>query len=105
MNEFSQDLADEYASWFRCLSDGTRLRVLHVVASADGPVTVGEIVAQLDKSQSTISRHLHVLAKEQFVLTEPDGVRTLVRVNPDCMSELPRAAAVVMGAPIDRPAP
>lgn len=102
MNSLSQDLADEYASWFRCLSDGTRLRVLHVVASADGPVTVGEIVEQLDKSQSTISRHLRVLADERFVLTEPDGVRTLVRVNPDCMSELPEAAAAVMGAPIAR---
>lgn len=89
--------ADEYASWFRCLADGTRLRVLHAVATAEGPVTVGQIVAQLDKSQSTISRHLAVLAAEGFVLTETDGVRTLVRVNPDCMAALPIVAAVVMG--------
>ena len=100
MKPLSQPVADEYASWFRCLADGTRLRVLHVVASADGPITVGEIVERLDKSQSTISRHLRVLADERFVLTEPDGIRTLVRANPDCMSELPLAAAVVMGAPI-----
>ncbi len=98
MNDLTQSDADEYASWFRCLADGTRLRVLHVVASADGPITVGEIVDQLDKSQSTISRHLSVLAEERFVLTEADGVRTLVRVNPDCMSALPSAAAAVMGA-------
>jgi DNA-binding transcriptional ArsR family regulator len=97
MKELDQVLADEYASWFRCLSDGTRLRVLHAVASAGRSVTVGEIVGQLDKSQSTISRHLQVLADERFVLTEADGVRTLVRVNPDCMSRLPYAAAVVMG--------
>jgi DNA-binding transcriptional ArsR family regulator len=97
MDEFTQSDADEYASWFRCLADGTRLRVLHVVATADRPITVGEIVDQLDKSQSTISRHLSVLADERFVLTEADGVRTLVRVNPDCMSALPTAAAVVMG--------
>lgn len=100
MNALSQDLADEYASWFRCLADGTRLRVLHVVASASGPITVGEVVARLDKSQSTISRHLQVLADERFILTEPDGVRTLVRVNPECMSELPNAAAAVMGTPV-----
>ena len=98
MKELTQVDADEYASWFRCLADGTRLRVLHVVASADGPITVGEIVEQLDKSQSTISRHLSVLAEERCVLTEADGVRTLVRVNPDCMSALPLAAAAVMGA-------
>ena len=97
MKSLVQSTADEYASWFRCLSDGTRLRVLSIVASADRPVTVGEIVDQLDKSQSTISRHLKVLADERFVLTEPDGVRTLVRVNPDCMTALPIAVAAVMG--------
>lgn len=97
MKELSQDEADEYASWFRCLADGTRLRVLSFVASSDRPVTVGEIVDQLDKSQSTISRHLQVLAEERFVLTEPDGVRTLVQANPDCMTALPVAAAAVMG--------
>lgn len=97
MNDLTASRADDYASWFRCLADGTRLRVLHVVASAPEPVTVGEIVEQLDKSQSTISRHLKVLADERFVLMEPDGVRTLVRANPDCMTALPAAAAAVMG--------
>jgi len=97
MNDLDQSLADEYASWFRCLADGTRLRVLHVVASSEDPMTVGEIVARLDKSQSTISRHLAVLAELDFVLMEADGVRTLVRANPSCMTALPIAAAAVMG--------
>ncbi len=97
MRELTQQLADEYASWFRCLADGTRLRILSIVASADEPVTVGEIVDQMDKSQSTISRHVKVLAEEQFVLTETDGIRTRVRVNPNCMTALPIAAAAVMG--------
>lgn len=103
MNTLTQADADEYAAWFRCLADGTRLRVLHVVASADRPITVGEVVAQLDKSQSTISRHLRVLAEEGFVLTEPDGVRTLIRANPDCMRALPSAAAAVMGGEVAAP--
>lgn len=98
MNELDQATADEYANWFRCLADGTRLRVLHVVASAETPLTVGEIVARLDKSQSTISRHLAVLAEQEFVLTEADGVRTLVRANPSCMTALPVAAAAVMAS-------
>lgn len=97
-NELTAAEAAEYASWFRCLADGTRLRVLHTVAVADRPLTVGEVVDRLDKSQSTISRHLQVLADERFVLTETDGVRTLVRVNPDCMTALPIAAAAVMGS-------
>lgn len=100
MNELDQATADEYANWFRCLADGTRLRVLHVVAAAGAPMTVGEIVARLDKSQSTISRHLAVLAEQEFVLTEADGVRTLVRVNPTCMTALPIAAAAVMATDV-----
>lgn len=101
MKTLTQAEADEYASWFRCLADGTRLRVLQVVALADRPVTVGEVVEQMDKCQSTISRHLKVLADERFVLTEADGTRTLVRVNPECMRALPVAAAAVMAATTD----
>ena len=89
--------AEEYARWFRCLSDGTRIRVLSIVAAADRPLTVGEIVAAVDKSQSTVSRHLQILAEERFVHCDTQGIRTLVSVNADCMVELPRAAAEIMG--------
>ncbi len=102
MKVLSPTDADEYASWFRCLADGTRLRVLSVVAAADDPITVGEIVERIGKSQSTVSRHLQVLAAERFVFMEPDGVRTLVRVNRSCMTALPDAAAAVMGVAPDR---
>lgn len=97
MKHLTEAQADEYASWFRCLADGTRLRVLSFVAAADEPVTVGEIVDAVGKSQSTVSRHLQVLAEERFVFTEADGVRTLVRINDSCMVALPDAAAAVMG--------
>ena len=104
-----QATADEYARWFRCLADGTRIRVLNAVARAGQPLTVGEIVEQIGRSQSTVSRHLQVLADDCFVLTEPDGIRTLVRVNEACMSALPEAAAAIMASPgpqsIARPGP
>ena len=96
MNCLDQATADEYARWFRCLSDGTRVRILNIVAVADHALTVGEIVGMVGKSQSTVSRHLQVLADERFVFTEPDGVRTLVRVNEACMLALPEAAAMIM---------
>jgi DNA-binding transcriptional ArsR family regulator len=97
MNYLSDNNAEEYAAWFRCLADGTRLRVLNVVATAAQPLTVGEIVDAVGRSQSTVSRHLQVLAEEKFVLTEADGVRTLVRVNDTCMTALPQAASSIMG--------
>jgi len=90
--------ADEYARWFRCLADGTRVRVLHAVAAAGRPVTVGEIVEAVGRSQSTVSAHLRILADQEFVFMEPDGVRTRVRVNDVCMTALPDAASVIMAA-------
>lgn len=92
------ETAEEYAQWFRCLSDATRLRVLHTVARADAPLTVGEIVDAVGKSQSTVSRHLQVLADARYVFCEPDGVRTLVRINESCMSALPAAATIIMAS-------
>lgn len=71
--------------------------MLNVVASADGPLTVGEVVEAVGRSQSTISKHLQVLAQDRFVFLQPDGVRTLVRVNDSCMTALPEAAGAIMG--------
>lgn len=88
--------ADEYARWFRCLGDGTRVRVLNVVAAAGRALTVGEIAAAVGRSQSTVSRHLQILAAGEFLTLEPAGVRTLVRVDESCMADLPSAAAAIM---------
>jgi ArsR family transcriptional regulator len=96
MKQLDQKTADEYASWFRCLADGTRVRILNIVSTEGRPMTVGEIVDRIGKSQSTVSKHLQVLADERFVFTEPDGVRTLVRVNDACMTALPEAASAIM---------
>lgn len=100
--QLTEELADEYAKWFRCLADGTRIRILNLVANAGEPITVGEIVAEVGKSQSTVSRHLQILAEDRFVFTEPDGIRTLIRVNDRCMTALPEAAAAIMATPNDR---
>ena len=89
--------ADDYASWFRCLADGTRLRVLNAVATAGRAVAVGEIVARVGVGQSTVSHHLRILAEERFVFLQAEGTRTLVTVNPACLTELPEAAARIMG--------
>ncbi len=94
----SSDDAHEYASWFRCLADGTRLLVLNAVASADRAMTVGEIVDRVGVGQSTVSHHLRVLAEERFVHMRADGTRTLVTVNADCLQALPEAAARIMGS-------
>ena len=97
MKKFDDKKATEYARWFKCLGDGTRLKLLNLVASAQSPLMVGEIVEQMGKSQSTVSHHLQILAAERFVFTEVENTRTYVRINKRCMTELPDAAAEIMG--------
>ena len=94
----SAEDAHEYAGWFRCLADGTRLLVLNTVATAGRAMTVGEIVDRVGISQSTVSHHLRILAEDRFVHMRADGTRTLVTVNPDCLQALPEAAARIMGS-------
>lgn len=93
----NKDDFDDWAQWFKCLSDPTRLSILHFVATQDDAVTVGQIVDAVGMSQSTVSRHLQILRDQDFVYAEPDGVRTLIRANETCMTELPEAASAVMG--------
>lgn len=89
--------AEAYASWFRCLADATRIQILNLLAAADGPLTVGEIVAAVGVGQSTVSTHLRRLAELEFVFVEHVGTSSLYRVNTDCLTSLPAAADVVMG--------
>lgn len=98
MDIINQENADEYAQWFKCLGDGTRIRILNFIASASEPLTVGEIVKKVGKSQSTVSHHLQLLADGRFVILETEGVRTIVSVNKKCMTALPKAAAVIMAS-------
>ena len=102
MNIINQKKADEYAQWFKCLGDGTRIRILNFIASTSEPLTVGEIVEKIGRSQSTVSHHLQILAEGRFVFMESDGVRTIVSANKKCMTELPDAATEIMAKSTSR---
>ena len=90
-------MAETYASWFRALSDPSRVQILHLLASVGRPLPVGEIVRRVQIGQSTVSHHLAVLAETRFVLMEKAGTARLYRVNDVCTSCFPSAADVVMG--------
>jgi ArsR family transcriptional regulator, arsenate/arsenite/antimonite-responsive transcriptional repressor len=92
-----RQVAEDYASWFRCLADPTRIQILHLLAANDGPMAVGQIVRQVGVGQSTVSHHLKVLARVRFVLVEHAGTSSRYRVNPTCLTAFPTAADVVMG--------
>ena len=98
--------ATTYASWFACLAEPTRVRMLHAVATApSGSVTVGALAEGLGISQSTASHHVKKLAEVGFVHLARQGTSTLVSVNSACCTGLPHAADIVMGSLSQPPAP
>ena len=93
------DSAATYAEWFATLSDATRVRLLHAVATAPGgSIKVGDLATVLGISQSTCSHHVRKLAEVGFVAIDKVGTASIVSVNPACCTGLPHAADVVMGS-------
>lgn len=97
MNQIlSRETAEEYAEWFRTLSDATRVQMLAWLARQDGPVPVRDVVRAFPLSQSTVSHHLAALARTCFVVATKRGTSTYYTVNPHCLSALPAAADQIM---------
>ncbi|MEW6272772.1 MAG: metalloregulator ArsR/SmtB family transcription factor [Thermodesulfobacteriota bacterium] len=65
-------------SWMASLADATRARVLRLVERHE--LTVADLCAILQAPQSTISRHLKVLADDGWVKVRPDGTSRLYRM-------------------------
>jgi Predicted transcriptional regulators len=97
--------AAKYAGWFKALADATRIQIVTLLARAQAPMAVKEIVAAVEVGQSTVSAHLRVLAEVGFVLVEHRGTASLYRINDACVAAFPTAADVVMGRPVPDPAP
>src|SRR5215472_9874341 len=82
--------AEDYAAWFRALADGTRVKIVSLLARHGRPMKVAEIVAAVQVGQSTVSQHLKVLAERR-------GTARYYRINAACVSSFPTAAALVGG--------
>lgn len=93
----NRNVAEDYAVWFRCLADPTRIQILHLLATADRPLSVGEITARAGVGQSTVSAHLKRLSEVEFVLADDVGTSRLFRLNRDCLESFPSAADAVIG--------
>jgi L-amino acid N-acyltransferase YncA/DNA-binding transcriptional ArsR family regulator len=97
--------AEDYAAWFRALADGTRVKIVSLLARHGRPMKVGEIVAAVQVGQSTVSQHLKVLAAVRFVLAERRGTARYYRINAACVDRFPTAAGLVGGLAAPLPDP
>jgi DNA-binding transcriptional ArsR family regulator len=91
-------LAEQYAGWFKCLGDATRIQILSVLASSGGAIPVHMLVRALDVGQPTVSHHVKQLADARFVICERRAATTLVRINRRC-TERRRGRAIGGPAP------
>lgn len=91
------ETAATYATWFACLADPTRVRLLHAVAASGRDLPVGALADLVGVPHADCSRHVEKLAEAGLVRLREDGAATLVSVNGACRVGLPRAADVVMG--------
>jgi DNA-binding transcriptional ArsR family regulator len=94
---FDRETAETYASWFKALSDPTRIQILNLLAVAGAAMSVGEIVERAGVGQSTVSHHLKILSDVRFVLRQRQGTSVLYQVNVACVAGFPSAADAVMG--------
>lgn len=68
-------------SWMTSLADATRGRILRLLERCE--LTVAELCAVLQMPQSTVSRHLKVLADDQWVQRRREGTSSLYRMVSD----------------------
>ncbi len=69
----------QFSKYFKAFGDLSRLRIVGLLAAKD--MTVNEIVAQVELSQSTVSRHLGVLRDAEIVIDRRDGQQVIYSLN------------------------
>lgn len=87
---------------FEVLGEANRRRILDLLRDEERPV--GDLVAALDVSQPTVSKHLRVLREAGLVDVRSDAQRRLYRVRPEPLQAIDEWLApyrVMWGARLD----
>lgn len=83
------------------LADATRCRLLLAVERQE--LTVGELCSALQMPQSTVSRHLKILADEEWVSSRADGASRWYRLSPTLDPEAASLWALVRAPLLETP--
>ena len=82
----------------RALADDVRLQILELLAAYEA-LNAQEIIAQLEVSQPTVSRHLKQLRNARFIIEErADGANKRYRLNRDRLAELTHTLSQLLSA-------
>src|SRR5882757_212051 len=80
---------DALLAWMDCLADEARLRLLRLLERHE--LSVAELCEVVQLPQSTVSRHLKVLAEGRWVNNRSQGTTHLYRLVLDELDPTPRA--------------
>jgi ArsR family transcriptional regulator len=88
----AEGLADEEAeataSLFKALGDPARVKIVNLIARAEGPVCACEILPELGLAQATVSHHLKKLTGVGLLEREQRGKWAYFSLNPEASSRL-----------------
>ncbi|MBA3842718.1 MAG: winged helix-turn-helix transcriptional regulator [Actinobacteria bacterium] len=93
----SDQEAEATAAVFRALGDPTRVRIVNLLATSDGPVCICELVDPIGLSQPTISHHMKKLVDAGLLEREQEGKWAYYSINPAAIEKL-AAVADLKGA-------
>jgi ArsR family transcriptional regulator len=84
-----EDAAERIARLFRALGDRHRVRLLSLIAAADGgEACICDLTAPLGLAQPTISHHMKQLVEAGLVTREQRGKWAYYRVVPETMAAI-----------------
>jgi ArsR family transcriptional regulator len=84
----SDEEAAASAALFKALGDPARVRIVNVLATADEPVCVCELVPALGLAQPTVSHHLRKLADAGLLRRERRGTWAFYSLDPVAVERL-----------------
>ncbi len=88
--------AETLSRQFAALADPVRLRLVSLLATADGgAVCACDLVEPVGRSQPTVSHHLRILREAGLVAAEKRGVNIWYSVAPGALESLRAALAPV----------
>jgi ArsR family transcriptional regulator, arsenate/arsenite/antimonite-responsive transcriptional repressor len=95
--------ADAAAQLFKALADPARVKIVNLLATADEPVCVCELVGPLGLTQPTVSHHLKKLTEAGLLHRRRRGTWAYFSIDPEAAARL-RALADLKGDERERPA-
>src|SRR5512146_3325153 len=94
-----EDAAERLARVFRALGDRHRVRLLSLIAAADGgEACICDLTAPVGLSQPTVSHHMKLLVEAGLVTRDQRGKWAYYRLVPEAMLALSDTLRVTTGA-------